>query len=80
MSAETKVIEYRVGWSAGSNASFKGRTNWEPWDGFEETAEEVEKAAEAGDVPQGLARAIEASGFEWWVETRVVSGNADDGR
>ena len=66
------MIEFRVGWGASSNISFRGYSDWEPWEEDEATAEQVEDALyEAyGQLAYGLDLALEYSGFEWWVETR----------
>ncbi len=67
------MIEYRVCWSAGSNISFHGSTEWDEWDGFEETEADVQAALGAGGLNcEGLSMALEASGFDWWIETRVA--------
>lgn len=68
------MIEYRICWNASSNVSFKGHTDWDEWAGFEETMEEVEDSLSGGTVDcHGLSEALEASGFEWWVETREAA-------
>ena len=65
------MIEYRICWSAGSNISFKGATDWNEYGGFEETPDEIEaEMCNGGQIPQGLEEALEVSGFEWWIETR----------
>lgn len=74
-SPPTVQLEYRISWSASSNISFRGSTDWNPWGGFEETAEEVEDALYRSDgrpmaLPVGLEEALEQSGFDWWVEVR----------
>lgn len=64
------MIEYRLCWSASSNISFRGETDWEPWSEGGTTAE-VEDALYSGRQEcEGLNEVLEASGFEWWVETR----------
>lgn len=80
MTDETKTFEYRIGWAASSNATFRGATDWAERGGHEETAEAVEEVATTmnGGLAQGLEEALEASGFEWWIETRVVGG--EEGR
>lgn len=66
-------IEFRLCWSASSNISFNGAADWEPWGDEDATAKEVEDALYAGRTTcEGLGAALEASGFEWWVETREV--------
>ena len=71
MSDESK-FEYRLGWTASSNASFRGETDWEPWGGFEETADDVERAMTdgSGGISDGLSETLDACGFEWWCEVR----------
>lgn len=75
------MIEYRICWNAGSNISFRGATEWIENDGFEETAAELEDALmkpEGADriaIPRALEEALEGSGFDYWVETRVVDGS-----
>ena len=74
------MIEFRVCWNASSNISFSGQSDWEPWEDDEATEDEVfrdvsDKSIDglAGfQVPWGLSMALELSGFDWWVETRVV--------
>lgn len=65
-------FEYRVGWSAFTNINFKGSTDWMQWDGYEETADEVEVALTHtnGMIPMALDIALESSGFDWWMEVR----------
>lgn len=76
------AIEYRVCWSASSNISFHGKSDWQPWeDDDEATGDEVERwvSEKSMDghigfqVPEGLETALEASGFEWNVETREAA-------
>jgi len=69
------TFEYRFRWSASSNISFKGATDWTVYDGFEDTAEKVEEALTDGEVGvEGLSMVIDASGFEWYVEVRPFQG------
>lgn len=67
-------IEYRIFWSASSNITFHGKSDWAPWWGFEETVAEVEQAIEtSGGCPSPLLEgALEGSGFECWCEVREV--------
>lgn len=71
---EERMIEYRICWSASSNIAFHGATDWEEW-GDEGDPEEVLMECEDGsrqyNAPPGLDIALEASGFEWYVETRA---------
>jgi hypothetical protein len=69
------MIEYRVCWSASSNITFRGATEWEPWEDEDATVKDVEDALYlgGGGAIEGLSMALEASGFEWWVETREAS-------
>lgn len=70
------LVEYRVCWSASSNISFKGHTDWREWDDDEaESLEAVEDAlGESGDgvvaLPIALEEMLEAAGIDWHVETR----------
>jgi hypothetical protein len=77
MSQETK-LEFRITWSATSNISFHGATPWKDGEDWGEDAEEIEDALDSltGDLPEGLQMAIEASGFEWNVETQEVTPDA----
>lgn len=62
------MIEFRIGWSASSNVSFHGHTDWTEWDGLDS---DVESALCNGTLTiEGLEQALEASGFDWWIETR----------
>lgn len=73
------MTRFRICWSASSNASFHGETDWEPFgpSGDNPTREEVEDALYAGDhTSEGLGIALEASGFEWWVEVREANEDA----
>jgi hypothetical protein len=65
-------VEYRIGWAASSNITFKGETDWQEWGGDpDDDADAVERELEGGPIEcEGLSEALEASGFEWWVETR----------
>lgn len=69
------TFEWRILWSASSNISFKGKSDWQEWDGFEETIEEVEKAISDGDT-SGMSVAEEQfwnlSGCEYYAEVREV--------
>jgi hypothetical protein len=71
------MIEYRIGWSASSNISFDGHDDWQPWDDEDASAEDVESYLNEPErrdqhinLPPGLEMALEASGFDWYVETR----------
>jgi hypothetical protein len=70
------AVEFRVCWSADTNINFHGATKWERWENPEDGPEEVEMAlTEDGDrLSEGLDRALLASGFNWWVETREAPG------
>ncbi len=67
-----KKFQWRISWSAGSNCTFKGESDWMEWEGFEESIEEVEKEISRGnrDICCGLETALEQSGFEWSAEVR----------
>lgn len=69
-------VEYRIRYSASSNASFHNeRAEWVPWDDEDATPEEVEDLLHhpPAVLPMGLEEALEASGFEWSVEVREMS-------
>lgn len=67
------MIQYRVSWSAWSNISFRGATDWTNWDDPDATPEEIEELMTKGSLNlPGLEEALNASGFEWSVETREV--------
>lgn len=65
-------IEYRICWSADSNASFEGKSEWKLWPDDDATDDEIKEHFDGNRVavPDGLALALECSGFEWWAETR----------
>jgi hypothetical protein len=67
-------ILYRICWSASSNITFHSATDWDEWDEPDMSAEDVEErlCAVTGAIPLGLEEALEASGFEWWVETKAA--------
>jgi hypothetical protein len=70
------MIEYRICWSASSNITFGGETDWEDWDSGDATDEgavERELTDGPGRLSQALEQALEASGYEWWVETRTTA-------
>jgi phage gp45-like len=71
------MIEYRICWSASSNISFQGQTDWTAWDEPDATPDDVERALEGygqrSNFPAGFEEALEASGFEWYSEVREVS-------
>lgn len=76
-------VEYRICWSASSNATFHGHSDWTSWyeitgnedvpaDEIERTLNEECSGSPTGLIPDALAEAIEVSGFEWYVETREM--------
>lgn len=69
------AVEYRICWTASSNISFRGATPWRDGADWGEDAEEIEDALDSltGDLPEGLQMALDASGFEWRVETRETN-------
>jgi hypothetical protein len=62
------MSEHRICWSASSNASFRGATDWEPWEEDGDPADVLSGGSVS--LPIGLEIALEACGFDWWVETR----------
>jgi hypothetical protein len=67
-------FEFRVFWEITSVAGVNGRTEWEPWDGPEQTADDVAAAVDAGgEASLGLQSAINDSGFGYGVEVREVA-------
>ena len=68
------MVEFRICWSSDMNIHFRGETEWERWENPEDGPEEVEMALteDGGRLSEGLDRALMASGFNWWVETREV--------
>ena len=68
------MIQYRIHWEMASNATVKGATDWDAWDGDESTRDAVIEAlaARGGRLSRGLDEAIAGSGFSWWPETREV--------
>jgi hypothetical protein len=69
--SEHVLIEYRICWSASSNISFRGESDWIEANAGE-TVVEVEDALNrgGGGLGEGFEMALELSGFEWWIETR----------
>lgn len=65
-------VEYRICWNASSNISFRGGTDWESWEDDGDPEDVLSSPEREGHVnfPLGLGIALEASGFDWWVETR----------
>lgn len=64
------MTEYRVGWDS-SSINFKGHSDWQEWDDPDASIDEIEDALSGlNRLCDGLEFAIEASGFNWWVETR----------
>lgn len=72
--SEAPVFEYRICWNAGSNISFKGATDWQPWDDDHATEDEVSDALEAssGQWSLALEEFVDAAGVEFWAEVRTV--------
>lgn len=66
------MIEFRVCWAATSNASFRGKGEWQEANPGE-SAEEVEEGLDSGQIGDGLELALIESGFEWYVETREAN-------
>jgi len=63
-------MEYRLTWSASSDIGFTGATEWMTWPSEDEDHEQIEEDLIRGEIPEGLSEVLEASGFEWNVETR----------
>lgn len=64
-------MEYRICWSASSNITFRGSTDWEEVEDPDQSEEEFLDMLDGnGGISDGLEMALNASGFEWWVETR----------
>jgi hypothetical protein len=60
-------------WSASSNITFRGETDWEVWDDEDESPEVYFYSLDGPgltNMARGLGEVLEASGFDWWVETR----------
>lgn len=73
--AEQTIFEWRVHWSAATTIGFHGASDWETWEGDEETEAAVQEALEATNGPSGGASIgeetfWEASGAEWSIEVR----------
>lgn len=68
----SELFAFRVCWRADSNINFKGCTDWEPWEGYEDSVEEIEQALYEGDNATCLALNLvyTHSGFEWWAEVK----------
>jgi hypothetical protein len=73
-------VRYRVGWSASSNVTFSGHSDWEDWEDPDATADEIRAALtkSEGHIADGFELALEASGYEWRVD--VEDGSADAGQ
>jgi hypothetical protein len=70
-------MEYRICWSANSNITFHGATDWQDWaetggdpDATSDDIENIMSSEGGSGMVYGLEDAINGSGFEWWVETR----------
>jgi len=64
-------MEYRICWSANSNISFRGHTDWRDWDDDDGDPRAVLTETQGQlNMPQGLEDMLEAAGIEWWVEVR----------
>jgi hypothetical protein len=75
---EQKGLEYRICWATNTNVSFTGASEWKAWPDPGDDTAAIENALSdgAGSLGDGLEMALEASGFEWWSETREA-GAAD---
>jgi hypothetical protein len=67
-------IEYRICWAASSDVSFHGHSRWREWDDPDASDDDVQEALSLDDgrICDGLDAALDASGFDWWVETRTL--------
>ena len=66
-------MQYRINWSASSNISFHSCTDWEEWDDPDADGTAIEDAllsSGGNGISEGLEQALEASGFEWWIEVQ----------
>ncbi len=72
--SDEKNFEYRVCWSASTNISFKGESDWMDYGAEAENAKEVEDDLMRGEgmVSEAMDAVLNASGFEWWLEVREV--------
>jgi hypothetical protein len=70
-------FEFRVGWGASSNASFRGISDWTEFGGEAESVEEVEQLLErsSGAISDAMEEVLNASSFEWWLEVREVGSD-----
>lgn len=72
----SSTFQFRICWTASSNITFKGKGEWRNADDWlmaddAITQETIENALnEGGNASEGLALALEESGFEWWVEVK----------
>lgn len=77
---EGPKFEWRICWSASSNITFKGQTDWEPWDDDEETVDEVESALCVGSRSSIVDDAFcNSSGVEYYPEVREIGHAGEDG-
>lgn len=70
------MYEYRICWSASSNINFRGNTDWSVWEDEEDDAIAIENSlteSNGSGISPGMEEALDASGFEWWVETRETT-------
>lgn len=71
------AVEYRVCWSASTNITFRGESEWEMYDDPTASEKQVEGAlteSKGGFLSDGFEMALDLSGFEWWIETRLAEG------
>lgn len=63
------MIRYKICWSAFTNISFRGETDVMEWTDDDGDSNDLENYIYNGDCNlEGLSIALEASGFEWWME------------
>lgn len=62
-------MRYRICWSASTNISFEGKSEW-----IDEPNEDENTLHSSLDGGDGLQMALDESGFEWWVEIEDENG------
>lgn len=74
MSEDETIYEYRLRWSASSNITFHGESDWIEWGPAASVGEVMDDLFDAKPLglPPGLEGALECSGFEWDCDVRTV--------